>query len=234
MTVPSMETVRPPLSTWLAALCLALPYIEAPAEATAAPSGTTPPAESAAIDYQRQVKPIFTRHCVGCHGAVKPRGGLRLDTAAAALKGGKSGPAIVVGQGNESPIITAVRGDGPGERMPLNRPPLTASDIKLLKDWIDQGASADAGRTTGIGAEPCALGVCRTQQADCPGRREHALGSKRDRPFHSGPARASRSAAVRRSRAGDTTARASLDLVGLPPSPEEIAIFLADRSAVCS
>ena len=46
----------------------------------------------ATVDYASQVKPILTRHCVSCHGAVKPRGGLRLDTAAAALQGGKSGP----------------------------------------------------------------------------------------------------------------------------------------------
>ena len=64
--------------------------------------------ESTAVDYVAQVKPILTRHCVACHGAVKPRGGLRLDTAAAALKGGKNGPAVIAGRGDESPLIAAV------------------------------------------------------------------------------------------------------------------------------
>ena len=76
------------------------------------------------MDYVRGVKPLLTRHCVACHGAARPRAGLRLDTAAAALKGGKGGPVIVPGQGEESPLILALRGEGSGERMPLNRPPL--------------------------------------------------------------------------------------------------------------
>ena len=64
------------------------------------------------VDYASQVKPILTRHCVSCHGATKPRGGLRLDTAAAALMGGKSGPVVLPGRGEESPLIAAVRGEG--------------------------------------------------------------------------------------------------------------------------
>src|SRR6516162_525671 len=59
------------------------------------------------IDYARQVKPLLTRHCVACHGAARTRAGLRLDTAAAALKGSKDGPAILAGHAEESPLILA-------------------------------------------------------------------------------------------------------------------------------
>src|SRR5262245_64168502 len=98
-----------------------------------------PPDGQADVDYARRIKPILTRHCVACHGAARTRAGLRLDTAAAALKGGKDGPAIRPGHGEESPLILALRGEGSGERMPLNRPPLAESEIALIRDWIDQG-----------------------------------------------------------------------------------------------
>jgi mono/diheme cytochrome c family protein len=230
MTVPNMVTVRPRLSPWLAALCLALHCIEAPAEATAAPSATTTPAEPAAIDYQRQVKPILTRHCVGCHGAVKPRGGLRLDTAAAALKGGKNGPALVIGQGDESPIIAAVRGDGPGERMPLNRPALIVSDIKLLKDWIDQGANADPTEQPGLPPSQAHWAFVAPKRPTVPdvanmrwarNAVDRFILARLEKAGVAPSAEAERATLLR---------RASLDLVGLPPSPEEIATFLADRS----
>jgi mono/diheme cytochrome c family protein len=50
-----------------------------------------------AIDYARDVKPIFAKHCISCHGAEKQKSGLRLDQKAAALAGGDSGKAIVPG-----------------------------------------------------------------------------------------------------------------------------------------
>src|SRR4051812_30785292 len=76
------------------------------------------------VDYVREVKPILARHCVSCHGATKPKGGLRLDTAAGALRGGRGGPAAVPGKAEESPLVLAVTGEGETERMPLRRPPL--------------------------------------------------------------------------------------------------------------
>ncbi len=102
------------------------------------------------VDYMSQVKPLLTEHCVSCHGAAKPRGGLRLDTGAAALAGGKGGPAVLPGKGAESPLIEALRGEGGTDRMPLNRPPLRTEEIKLIESWIDQGAKAVAGEKPGV------------------------------------------------------------------------------------
>src|SRR5205814_6358937 len=113
---------------------------------SAAIAGDRPESKSRApVDYAAQVKPILSRHCVSCHGAAKPRGGLRLDTATAALKGGKDGPAILPGHGEESPLVLSVRGEGDTERMPLNRPPLKDAEIALLQTWIDQGAQGVPG-----------------------------------------------------------------------------------------
>ena len=75
-------------------------------------------AASGPVDYVRDVKPILARHCNTCHGASKPRAGLRLDTAAAAIKAGS----VVPGHADESTLIDAVLGTNGIERMPLNRP----------------------------------------------------------------------------------------------------------------
>src|SRR5688572_28655755 len=108
---------------------------------------TGPRVAAERVDYLRDVKPILAKHCASCHGAAKPKAGLRLDTAAAALKGGDNGPAIVPGKGEESLLLEAVIGDGGIDRMPLKRPPLSAEQIATLKAWIDQGAEAPAGET---------------------------------------------------------------------------------------
>src|SRR5205823_2559834 len=83
------------------------------------------------VDYTRDIKPILRQHCVACHGAKVTKSKLRLDTAALALKGGSSGPAIVPGKASESLLIDAVKGNGM-ERMPLKASALNARQIELL------------------------------------------------------------------------------------------------------
>src|SRR5438034_4571685 len=93
------------------------------------------------VDYLRDVKPILSEHCYSCHGAQKQKSGLRLDTVAAARKGGNSGPVIVPGKCGESLLIKAVTtSDESLPRMPYQKPPLDNKQIALLKTCIDQGA----------------------------------------------------------------------------------------------
>src|SRR5947199_8340217 len=94
------------------------------------------------VDYVRDVKPLLTKQCVSCHGATRPRAGLRLDTAAAALRGNKDGPAVLPGSGDESPLILALLGEGRGERMPLKRPPPSDAQVSTLRASLDPGAKA--------------------------------------------------------------------------------------------
>ena len=155
------------------------------------------------IDYARQVKPLLTRHCVACHGAARTRAGLRLDTAAAALKGGKNGPVIQPGHGEESPLILALRGEGSGERMPLNRPPLSEADIALLRDWIDQGARGMADEPPGVPPAASHWAFVPPRRPDVPDGPRDELGPQPDRPLHPGPARARRALAVARGRTHD-------------------------------
>src|SRR6266404_9070420 len=106
------------------------------------------------IDYTRDVKPILTKNCITCHGAVKQRSGLRLDTAKAAFEGGNSGPVIVAGKSAASRIIHAVTGTHDAPKMPPKGPRLDASQIALLKRWIDEGARAPASETVQTTTNP--------------------------------------------------------------------------------
>src|SRR5262245_25452017 len=99
---------------------------------------------SEAVDYLRDVKPIFSQHCWSCHGPQKQRSGLRLDTGAAIRKGGNSGPAIVPGKSDQSRLLKAVRGLDDIPLMPPKGSPLKPDQIAILKTWIDQGAKSPA------------------------------------------------------------------------------------------
>src|SRR5579871_929605 len=76
------------------------------------------------VDYVQDVKPILSRRCYSCHGALKQKNELRLDTAALALKGGSGGPAIVPGNSGESLLIDAVTGADGVKLMPPEGEPL--------------------------------------------------------------------------------------------------------------
>ncbi|MDA1014029.1 MAG: hypothetical protein O3A00_06200 [Planctomycetota bacterium] len=94
-----------------------------------------------AVSFRKDVWPILKRHCWGCHSGAKPKGGLRVDTVAAMLKGGDGGPAYKVKSAG-SLLLTKVEGDEPD--MPPNLPPLSAAKIEVLRQWIMQGAIDDS------------------------------------------------------------------------------------------
>jgi hypothetical protein len=92
------------------------------------------------IDYLRQVKPVLKQRCYSCHGALKQKAGLRLDTGSSIRRGGDGGPVVELGNAADSPLIERVTDDDPSLRMPPDGPPLTREQIALLRGWIDQGA----------------------------------------------------------------------------------------------
>jgi hypothetical protein len=108
-----------------------------------------PPVSSkTGVTYDTDIKPIFEKSCFPCHNAKnpKPKGGLRLDSLAAVLKGGEDGPAIVVGNSAKSALVANVAHLGDEDDYmppPKNRAhlgPLTSEQIGLIRAWIDQGA----------------------------------------------------------------------------------------------
>jgi hypothetical protein len=196
------------------------------------------------VDYLRDIRPILSQHCYSCHGPQKQKSGLRLDTVAAACKGGNSGPAIVPGKSGESLLIKAVTtSDENLPRMPFQKPPLSSGDIALLKTWIDQGAKApanehpspsplpDAGRGQGERlanektkhwafrplsrpAEPAVKNVAWVRNPI-----DRFVLARLEKEGSSPSPEADRITLIR---------RLSLDLLGLPPSIAEVDAFLAD------
>lgn len=103
-----------------------------------------PMRSSAEPDYLRSVKPLLQRHCYACHGALKQKGGLRLDTAGALLKGGESGPAAIPGDAGRSVLLERVQSTDPDEHMPPKHEGenLSPAQVALLGAWIASGAAA--------------------------------------------------------------------------------------------
>ena len=101
-----------------------------------------PPSATNQIDFARDIKPILDASCIRCHGPVKPKSSFRLDSRAAALKGGENGVDIVPGNSAKSPLIHFTADLVEDMEMPPSGKgePLNAAQIALLRAWIDQGA----------------------------------------------------------------------------------------------
>ena len=95
-------------------------------------------------DYATDVKTILKRHCFACHGPLKQEGNLRLDTVASMLRGGDSGGAIVAGDVSTSLLVLRITASDPAERMPQEAEPLKAEQIAAIKAWIASGAKGPA------------------------------------------------------------------------------------------
>jgi mono/diheme cytochrome c family protein len=190
--------------------------------------GTAAAAEP--VDYLRDIKPILRKHCSTCHGPAKQKSGFRLDTAAALLQGGNSGPAVVPGQSVESRLIQAVTGADDVPAMPPKGPRLTAAQIALLEAWIDQGAKAPAHE---VADSPVADTATHWSFRPIV---EPAQPAVKDQAWVRNPidrfilARLEKQGIAPSPEAGRVTLirRLSLDLLGLPPSVREIDEFVAD------
>ena len=93
------------------------------------------------VDFSTEVKPLFNKKCISCHGGVKKQGGFSVLFREEALAKTKSGKrAIVPGDPDKSEMIRRLTLDDPEERMPYQHPPLSKDEIRLLARWIEQGA----------------------------------------------------------------------------------------------
>ena len=100
----------------------------------------------AGVDYVKEIKPLLKERCFACHGALKQKADLRLDTAESIIQGGKSGPALKRGDAGTSLILQRIVSADPDERMPPAHEgePFTAAQVRLLQEWIADGAPAPA------------------------------------------------------------------------------------------
>ncbi len=98
-----------------------------------------PPAVDRKIDFVKDVRPLLQKHCLQCHGEKKQESGLRLDRKEAALLGGDFGKVIEVGNSAKSRLIAYVAGTDPQKVMPPEGAPLKPEEVGVLRAWIDQG-----------------------------------------------------------------------------------------------
>jgi hypothetical protein len=99
---------------------------------------------AAAVDYLKEIKPLLQERCYACHGALKQKHDLRVDTVAAMIKGGSDGPALVPGEPEKSAILKRVSTTDLEERMPPEHEgqAFNSAQISALKEWIAAGAPA--------------------------------------------------------------------------------------------
>ncbi len=181
------------------------------------------------LDFARDVQPILSRNCYSCHGAAAQLGGLRLDSKTTAFKGGTSGPSIKPGNASESELYRRVAGIGDQDRMPMGGT-LPADQIAIVKRWIDEGAKWP----DEIGAK--AVEVKKHWAFVAPVRPAAPAVSTPNWPRNSIDkfilAKLDKEQLKPSPEAGKITLlrRLSLDLIGLPPTIEEVDAFLKDKS----
>lgn len=190
--------------------------------------------------YEKRIRPLLVEHCYACHGTEKQRAGLRLDNITAIHDGGDRGPAIDAEKPDDSLLIRAVRYSDDKLRMPP-KGKLSETNIADLVTWIKMGAPGPATIVT----PPVAASAI--EEFDLAKRRQH---------WAYQPVRASELPAVKRAawcaspidnyilskleaaelapaRPADKRTllrRVTFDLIGLPPTAQEIDDFLADNS----
>ena len=180
------------------------------------------------VEFARDVRSIFAAKCFACHAGEQREGGLRLDRRANALTGGDSGPLLAAGKSAESRLIRYVSGLDADHVMPPAGPRLTAAQVAVLRAWIDQGAVWPEENVGSGGSQHWAFKpVVRPPVPQVNGRAwvrnpidAFILAELEKRRIRPSP-EADRVTLIR---------RASLDLTGLPPTPEEVDAFLGDRA----
>jgi hypothetical protein len=174
-------------------------------------------------DFQRDIQPLLTTRCAKCHGPGEAEGGLRLTDRETATKELPSGSrAVVPGRPDESELLKRVSAADPDFRMPPQGPPLTAGEIAKLRRWISDGANWPAHwayRPLQKAVPPRSVGAAHAAwpRTSIDQFVLHELTSRGLPP--SPPA--DRRTWLR---------RVTFDLVGLPPTPEEVEAFVADHS----
>ena len=180
------------------------------------------------VDFSAEIKPILNKHCISCHGGVKRNGNFSVLFRHEALDTTESGKiGIVAGDPDHSEMIRRITSNDPEVRMPYKEDPLSAEDINTLRKWIEQGAEW---------GDHWAYVAPELIVPPGKGEKHASLFSSQDwvrndidrfilarlEEAELGPsAEADRATLVR---------RVYLDLIGLPPTPEQAEKFLNDDS----
>ena len=177
--------------------------------------------------FEEKVRPLLARHCLSCHNSQAGMGGLSLESRESALRGGGRGGAVVPGDPTRSLLVQAVRRTGDLKMPPAG--PLQSREVAVLTRWIEAGApwGVEAGDDTPRAGLSHWAFQPPGPVAPPPVKNRQWLRSPIDRFIL---ARLEAAGISPSPQAGRRTLlrRLSLDLIGLPPTPREIAEFLAD------
>jgi hypothetical protein len=189
--------------------------------------------------FETHVRPLLINRCLDCHSGEEPEGDLQLDSLAGMLAGGTRGPAIVPGDSAGSLLVLAINHAGQLDMPPRQK--LPQEEIAILTDWITAGANWPGEQPTRPeAATPEEATITEEDRAFwsfqlvreytipevansewCQSPIDHFILSRLEQAGLSPAPAADKRTLIR---------RATLDLIGLPPTPEEIADFLADDS----
>lgn len=180
-------------------------------------------------DYLRNIKPLLSAHCYACHGALKQEGGLRLDTADAMKRGGDTGSVVSARDSAQSLIIQRVTSQDASLRMPPEGKPLTPEQVASLSNWISSGAPSPEHEQPQADPKlhwafqpPRALAPPANPSATCGNVIDDWLNVKAKSLGVEPLGPATKRELIR---------RVTLDLIGLPPTLDEIHAFESDPSA---
>ncbi len=213
------------------------PLVAAAAVLLAGAAAGPAAAQTGPVTFTDHIRPIMERSCWNCHGEAAQLSDLDLSTRDGALAGGTKGPAIVPGDADSSRLYRVVTGlDQPA--MPMTGDPLTDAELAAVRTWIEEGAHWDSD-----GATDAEVALAAIENSELPpGARDYWAfqhpvqapvpasdvytnpidrfldSARRDTGLEAAP-RADRLTLLR---------RAYLDLIGLPPTPEQVDAFLAD------
>lgn len=173
---------------------------------------------AASLDFQRDVRPILSNHCYHCHGPDEQarKGKLRLDIREDALKAGKSGElAVIPGKADQSEVIKRIFSHDEDELMPpvQSKKPITDAQKEILKRWVTEGAEYTPHWSF---KKPVAAAVPAGEHPV-----DHFIRQKLTEAGLSLSPEASPETLIR---------RVYLDLTGLPPTPEEVTVFVQSKN----
>lgn len=182
------------------------------------------------VDFRKDIYPLLDAKCFECHAGRNPSSGRRLDDRDELLGTSTGEPLVVLEQAAVSRLIKAVAGQIEDKRMPPEGEPLSVTEIKLLRDWIEQGMAWDESLLPPVSGKVnhwAFIPVRRpsipvvASQYDATNPVDAFVLSKLNEHQLQPADPATRAKLLR---------RISLDLLGLPPSSEQVATFLADNA----
>ncbi len=215
-------------------MVLAMCLLVAPALLAA--DGPAPPASPESIEhFEKHVRPLLVEHCQKCHGAKKQEGELRLDSRAALLKGGEHGAVVVPGSPGESRLIAAIGYADEDLQMPPDSR-LPAAAVALIADWVRQGAPWPDSDTPSADQPGAVIAAAWKNHWAAQPVRPQEPPAVRNAGWIASPvdsfilARLEQNDLAPSPPADRRTLlrRATFDLIGLPPTLDEIAAFEQD------